>query len=339
MLVQKKSAENMNAAIKDKRDTQLQNKREEFSEKVKSDNKMIFEEEKVIVDQKRSDPVAGKATITLTYGDQAGIHRGMQKLGKVASTGLSVQDLEDARIKFEAKGCKCEIINLNDALSGTNKTGDKAAVLIARKAMDLLDQNLSADKLFDEQMKLKWDDKAFMYGKVVNKHARSNLSYGEEAQEPHYEKNKATVVAFKSIPCTSLVRKLLGDYFGEKGKNLMCDGFLYNDVSKCGLGFHGDTERKKVIAVRLGAPLALHFQWFCNLEPVGKTVKLMLNHGDIYVMSEKATGYDWRSKKAVTLRHAAGCEKFLVIEEKKAKPSSKKKGKKNGDSEGGDSDD
>ena len=39
MLVQKKGSENMKQAIKEKRDVQLQNKREEFSNKIKSDVK------------------------------------------------------------------------------------------------------------------------------------------------------------------------------------------------------------------------------------------------------------------------------------------------------------
>jgi hypothetical protein len=39
----------------------------------------------------------------------------------------------------------------------------------------------------------------------------------------------------------------------------------------------------------------------------------MLNHGDIYIMSDKAVGYDWKKRKIPTLRHAAGCKKFFNI--------------------------
>jgi hypothetical protein len=35
-----------------------------------------------------------------------------------------------------------------------------------------------------------------------------------------------------------------------------------------------------------------------------------LNGGDLYVMSEKTTGRDWKTKSIYTLRHAAGCEKY-----------------------------
>jgi hypothetical protein len=30
-------------------------------------------------------------------------------------------------------------------------------------------------------------------------------------------------------------------------------------------------------------------------------------------MSEKAVGFDWKKKKIPTLRHAAGCIKYLTI--------------------------
>ena len=84
-------------------------------------------------------------------------------------------------------------------------------------------------------------------------------------------------------------------------------------MSKCGIGFHGDSERKKVIGVRLGASIPLHFQWFHKSKPIGERVKIMLSHGDMYVMSEKATGYDWKSSSKITLRHAAGSKKYLTI--------------------------
>jgi hypothetical protein len=38
-----------------------------------------------------------------------------------------------------------------------------------------------------EQIKLDWDQKAKMYGRVVNKSARYNLCYNLIPQEPDYE--------------------------------------------------------------------------------------------------------------------------------------------------------
>jgi hypothetical protein len=60
----------------------------------------------------------------------------------------------------------------------------------------------------------------------------------------------------------------------------------------------------------------LHYQWYTKSNPIGKRVELNINHGDIYVMSEKATGYDWKKRSLITLRHAAGAEKYLRIVKK-----------------------
>ncbi len=36
-----------------------------------------------------------------------------------------------------------------------------------------------------------------------------------------------------------------------------------------------------------------------------------VNHGDIYIMSEKASGFDWRKSKIYRLVHAAGSTKYI----------------------------
>jgi hypothetical protein len=50
-----------------------------------------------------------------------------------------------------------------------------------------------------------------------------------------------------------------------------------------------------------------------NSTQVGSRCLIELKGGDMYVMSEKATGYDWKGRSKLTLRHAAGCSKFTTI--------------------------
>ena len=50
----------------------------------------------------------------------------------------------------------------------------------------------------------------------------------------------------------------------------------------------------------------LHFQWFHKGKPVGKRAIIELDDRDLYVMSEKAAGTDWKKKNVPTLRHATG---------------------------------
>jgi hypothetical protein len=98
---------------------------------------------------------------------------------------------------------------------------------------------------------------------------------------------------------------------GDKYKDLVAEGNYYHDISHCGIGAHGDSERNIVIGVRLGASMNLQYRWhYCN-QGVGNIFEIILNQGDIYFMSSKAVGRDWKKQKIYTLRHAAGAKKYL----------------------------
>lgn len=231
-------------------------------------------------------------TITVTFGDVAENHVGMQKIGKMSDNGFSYDDLKKMHDSFIEK---TELINLS-----TINDAPPAFILIIRNGVDCLLHPHKADDLFKEQLSLEWDKKAKMRGKVVNKRARYNVCYAEHAQEPSYEEGKGRIVAFKGVPILNVLRNKLTGIIGEK---LNAEGNFYYDINKCGIGFHGDSERKKVIAVRLGASMPLYYQWYQNSSPVGERIELMFHHGDIYMMSEKATGNDWKKRKILTLRH------------------------------------
>jgi hypothetical protein len=261
------------------------------------------------------------STYTLTFGDQAENHVGMQKIGELADEGFSVEDLHAAKELFEQDSYQCELILLHDVLDGecevtsgvSNEVLDQAAILIVRDGVNVF---VDADELFDEQTELDYDTKAFMYGRVVNKYARYNICFANFSQEPDYESKKGRIVSYDSVPLLQTIQQGLPGYLGQKAANLTIEGNHYYDVTTCGIGFHGDTERKKVVAIRLGNTAPLHYQWFKGNKPVGERVVLSIEHGDLYVMSEKAGGHDWKKKNIYTLRHAAGCSKYTTIKQK-----------------------
>jgi hypothetical protein len=250
-------------------------------------------------------------TITITFGEQAVTHIGMETIGEVVEEGFTIADLENAKLILESKGAVCELINLNENLSAET---DIAKVLIIRNGVDTILNKISKNKddLFTELKHLDYDKKAKMYGRVVNKNARYNLCIADYTQEPNYQEGKGRIISFNDIPLTKCIREELGN-ISNKGENLAAELNNYQDIRKMGIGFHGDAERLKVIAVRIGASLPLHYQWFYKGKSVGERIILELNHGDMYIMSQKATGNDWKKKNIYTLRHATGCEKFTKI--------------------------
>lgn len=265
----------------------------------------------------------------------------------LAQHGYTVGELENIRTKLEARNLTCELVKLHDQSVCGLKPGtvEDAAILVIRDAFNALlnaqtDDSDSKDAdgdeemkneakragsdvsdthqdMLDEQMRFKWDSKYFdtRRQKVLNKHARHNVCFGAVAQAPDYKNKKGTIVAFDQVPLLSRVYQRLPLFFGSKASNIQAEGNHYYDTRKCGVGFHGDEERKIVIGLRLGtAPL--HYQWFTKSKPIGDRVKLSIHGGDMYVMSEKASGFDWKRRSLKTLRHAAGCAKFTTIRKK-----------------------
>lgn len=254
-------------------------------------------------------------TFSITYGDQAENHVGMHKLGELAESGFKYSDCTK---KLKEKNIDFEVIKLHKNLPETEDIlGCKAYVIIIRNGVNiLLDDPEGATQMYEEQKKQKFDKTAFMKGRVVNKRARWNSCFAEEGQEPDIANGKGTVVPFKKVPHLDKLRKILPQYFGLKASDLLAEMNYYYDPKNCGIGFHGDSERRKVICARLGASLPMHFQWFKRFKPIGNRVKFTLNHGDLYIMSEKAVGTDWKKSYILTLRHAAGCDKYTTIKEK-----------------------
>jgi hypothetical protein len=250
--------------------------------------------------------------VCLTFGERAENHVGMEKLGgELAENGYSLQDLEKVKSAFEELGNEnVQLICLNDYLD-TNENVEKAYVLHVKHADIYL--GILGKQLMSKLEKLDWDKKYFdtRRGKVLNKNARHNLCFGFSSQEPDYENKKGRIVAYDDVNLLKRLRAKILEIVGEE--NLECEGNYYYDLKKTGIGFHGDTERKKVIGVNLSNPTTatreIHWKWFKNSKCVSDPVKLTLNHGDLYMMSEKATGFDWKKKKIYTLRHGAG-EKY-----------------------------
>ena len=108
------------------------------------------------------------------------------------------------------------------------------------------------------------------------------------------------------------IREKLPDIFGYTAHNLVAEGNRYYDVKKCGIGFHGDKERNVVLGFRLGSDFPLEYQWYHKFQPLGKRIKINLGDKDVYAMSQKAVGSDWKESSKYTLRHAAGFHKRFM---------------------------
>jgi hypothetical protein len=249
-----------------------------------------------------------KKVYTITFGDVAENHAKMQKIGTLHDRGYSVEKLQNIQEKLMGYGLITEMVDLN---VGFDETFSEAKVLVIRRGAQFILGEETTAGLMAENDKLTMDKMALMRGKVVNKVARWNLCFADEDQEPNYADGKGTVVAWKHLPKISRIRQVISEWT----EDILLNGEAnyYYDISQCGIGFHGDGERRKVFAVRMGETMPIYFKWFQNSEPVGLPFEVILNDGDMYIMSEKTVGFDWLKKKIPTLRHSTGCSKFTGV--------------------------
>jgi hypothetical protein len=119
------------------------------------------------------------------------------------------------------------------------------------------------------------------------------------------------------------IRSKLSEFLGEKGEQLIAEGEKYSDVNVNGCNYRGG-DRSRNIGIFVGKSMCMCFSWFFKFNPIGKTVKLMLNDGDAYIMSWKTTGFDSKRSSILTLKHSLG-EKFIKYEKKEKKDKKEKK--------------
>jgi len=249
----------------------------------------------------------------LTLGEQSEIHVGCEIHGDgLAKEGFTVAELQEFQQAF---GDRATLLMLSDALPVEHRVGNEAAVLHIKGGISLLmGAPEYADGMLVEQQSVQYDKSYFdrRRQKKLNKLARHNAVFGDVHVQCSEDYKQSTVIAYDEVPVFQRLRALLPEVFGEKARELNSEGnHYYND--KAGIGFHGDSERKIVICCSLGKSTVLRYYWrHPGTSEVGsKIMDIALEHGDIYIMSEKGTGYDWRMRSKFRLVHAAGADPYV----------------------------
>jgi hypothetical protein len=237
--------------------------------------------------------------ITLTFGDCAENHVGMQIIGNMDSNGYTKKDMDDIIAQFPNH--TVEKIKLHKIDNTEDLDLPPAYLYIVRNMFT------ESDSLYNILKVLDWDKKALMRGRVVNKLARYNLNFADASQEPNYEKGMGRIININDIKLLKKLNKTIKKVTKDK---LVIEGNYYYDIDKCGIGYHGDAERRKTIGVRLGQSFPICFQWYYQSEKISNVKEIILNSGDMYIMSEKTTGTDWKKRNIPTLRHSAGSSKY-----------------------------
>ena len=285
--------------------------------------------------------------MSLTCAPGGENHAGMEIIGRmpVKGEGFKATDMEGLGPYFQNLGFDSSVLNLNN-LSGQNTimglgSDDQARVLLLRRWVQVMFEDTTVQDIYKELIADTWDAEYLdknkyrieivdgvetkVRGKRMNKRARTNLCYvaGRE-QEPDVWKGKGRIVDLKKKTTLNLavdrLRSMIEAGLIEIGSKTkveinVVEGNRYYNLKTTGIGFHGDTERVVVICISIGCDnYPMRWQWFKDGMPVGESIDITLNCGDVYIMSEKAVGADWKLRSIYTLRHAAGANKYTGLE-------------------------
>ena len=264
--------------------------------------------------------VEDNTVITMTYCECSENHVGMEKNGNMAKEGFTLDELNKAKKAAIRCGLLINLYELHHLIENPLDE-EKAWVLVIRGGIDyiLSHHNTTQKEECEKLMALTWDDKYYdvRRSKVLNKHARTNICVGDVSQKANFEEKKGTIYDFKEISVLKWIRETLPNFLGDKAKNMLAEGNLYKDggLKKTGIGYHGDSERRCVVGFRFGVKKEtpnLYYRWYERSKVISETLIVPLNAGDMYIMSHKAVGTDWKKKTIRTLRHSTGAPKYTA---------------------------
>ena len=243
----------------------------------------------------------------ITFGEVAILHIGGKEYGKGRlEHGFTTDELKKIAEDYD----NSEYVSISDKLPRQLRTNNDAGILIFRSVSN---NKNNKDKKFvlgltkkeaDKYDQKYWDNRR---QKTLNKRARYNIVFGKNKIEHSKDYKQCSIAKFSDLKYLNRFRKRLKLVLGNKTKKLNAEGNKYFH-DKAGIGYHGDAERKIVICLSLGKPTTLRYHWRLpgSSEHTLESTDINLNHGDVYVMSEKATGWDWKLRSKVRVVHGAG---------------------------------
>ena len=183
--------------------------------------------------------------------------------------GFSCDQLVEMKKVFEKKNYKCKLFDLVKTTGVSKLEPQEASVLIVRNYLNRTDE-------------------------IINElEEKEEFSFSKDILETKRRLNKEIKRISKFInKVVKFEPNLVEGKFllNEKNKYSIRGFFYYNLV-----GFSiGDNK------------LPIKWQWYKNNIKTGKPFHSVLNNGDVYIMSKKASGKDWKERAPLTLRHLEG---------------------------------
>lgn len=179
-----------------------------------------------------------KDAFTVTFGDRAENHAGMQMIGRAASKGVSTEQLRAIKARLDALAIPCAMVDLSQLVKDGSKVPEACVLVIPGGVAALLKDPAASDEMLAELRSMPKDTKMYDRGKVKTRHSCHNNTMGDFDQAADIANKKGTVCNFKDYPTMDWLRRELTSLLGMSVP-LVGELNHYYDADKCGIGWHG----------------------------------------------------------------------------------------------------
>lgn len=249
--------------------------------------------------------------ITITLSEVVSHGESMFEIGQKSEVGFTYEDL--IRIYQSLPEGVCELVNIKDILPKTLYEIPDAYILIIRgqfreKADNLLKIMMNSEHSVDREITgVNWDSTRIVKDRIVENKLFQKLLFldvGQNYKVPFNPVEKrGTVYNATKIKdlyeFTLLMSSVLLTSFYIEGTN-------YYNTTECYKPMSQDKKRKKLVNLHLGTSFPINFRWFHNTQAVSDLKSLIINHGDVYIMTDITLGSVKDSVTKLYLKHSLG---------------------------------
>ena len=249
-------------------------------------------------------------SFTLTFSDRIGNNPNYGEIGTEAPFGFTNDDIIRIYHQFSDR---CELHNLKDMLPPTLQEIPDVYFLIIKNFYNDTSNQLLQILMTNENTHegaitgVNWDTENFKNGKLKKNKQKYKLIFSDlydgYKRNSSLQNEMCTVYNYMRIPQLLSIKYFLESILQGP---FVIEGSCFYNTKECYVPMHREKEKKKLIGLHLGNTFPINFRWYHNTIHCSTVKTIQLNHGDIYIMSELATGNSKEKLTKLFIKHSEG---------------------------------
>lgn len=248
----------------------------------------------------------------VTFSDIVSHGSGMKSFGVHNEGGFKNEDL--LKMHSVLKPGTSELHNIKTILPQTLYDIPDVYVLIMRNYFVNESNNLwnifntiESSNQNGEITGVQWDDERIHNNKLVKNKLNKKLLFLDLSDSYKHSisitENRGTIYNYQKIPA---LKNLHTIFESTMCGPLQIEGTMYYNTNECYTPLHQEKEKWKIINLCVGKSIPINFIWFHQTERVSNPYSILLNHGDLCLISEFAAGVVKEKQTRLYLKSSIG---------------------------------